>query len=368
LACQWAVDGGGGDSFDAGPRLRHRLVFAGEGIAMNIHAFGEVDGIPVIEVTIASKAGAVAKILSWGAVLRDLVVPTPKGPQHVTLGLNTLADYIAHSPSFGAVPGRFANRIANGRFTLEGTEFVLDRKPGEKHTLHGGPHGFGKRVWQLAGHDASSVTFTLNSADGDGGFPGNLTATCSYRMTEPATLRVELSAVCDKTTIVNLTQHAYFNLDGSADVLDHELTLNCDFFTPTDADLIPTGEIRAVAGTAYDFRKARSVRSQDGTTYDTNFVGRAALGEDGLAHMATLRSPKNGLTLELHTSEPGVQFYDAAKLNCPAPGLDDAHYGAHAGLCLEPQVFPDSPNRRHFSNCVLHADEEYRHVSEFRFA
>jgi aldose 1-epimerase len=332
-----------------------------------MHVFGEVDGAPVVEVTIASKAGAVAKILSWGAVLRDLVVPTPNGPQRVVLGLNSMPDYQAHSPSFGAVPGRFANRIANGRFTLDGVPYFLDHKPGEKHTLHGGPRGFGKRVWQLGQHDASSVTLTLRSPDDDGGFPGNLEATCTYRMLEPATLRVELSAVCDKPTIVNLTQHAYFNLDGSPDILDHEVTLNCDFYTPTDDELIPTGEIRAVAGTAYDFRNPRMVRNNSRTTYDTNFVAALQPGDDGLAHMATVRSPKNGLKLELHTSEPGVQFYDAAKLNCPVPGLDGAHYGAHAGLCLEPQVFPDSPNRRHFPNCVLRPDEQYTHFSEFRF-
>jgi aldose 1-epimerase len=326
-----------------------------------------VNGAPVVEVTIASKAGAIAKVLNWGAVLRDLIVPTGKGPQRVTLGLNSLSDYIAHSPSFGAVPGRFANRIANGRFALDGAEYILERKPGDKHTLHGGPRGYGKRVWQLAGHDSSSLTLTLHSPDGDGGCPGNLTATCIYRLLEPATLRVELSAICDKPTIINLTQHAYFNLDGSPDILDHELTLNCDFYTPTDDELIPTGEIRAVAGTPYDFRKARRVRNEADVAYDTNFVARSEPGGDALAHMATLHSRKSGVTLELHTSEPGIQFYDAAKLNCPVAGLDGVHYGPHAGLCLEPQAFPDSPNRRHFTNCVLRPEEEYRHFSEFRF-
>jgi aldose 1-epimerase len=334
---------------------------------MNMRAFGEAEGAPIVEITIASKAGAIAKILNWGAVVRDLVIPSRNGPQSVTLGLNSLPDYQAHSPSFGAVPGRFANRIANGRFSLDGVDYTLDRKPGDKHTLHGGPHGFGKRPWRLAGHDASSVTLTLQSPNGDGGFPGALDATCIYRMEEPSTLRVELSALCDSATIVNLTQHAYFNLDGSPDILDHELTLHADFYTPTDDDLIPTGEIRAVAGTAYDFRAARTVRSASGQTYDTNFVLSEQPGPDRLALAATLRSPKNGLTLELRTTEPGVQFYDAAKLNCPVPGLGGAHYGAHAGLCLEPQVFPDSPNRRHFPPCVLRPDEEYRHISEFRF-
>ncbi|HLJ70753.1 MAG TPA: aldose epimerase family protein [Roseiarcus sp.] len=335
---------------------------------MNIRAFGEAEGVPIVEITIASKAGAVAKILNWGAVVRDLIVPSKNGPQRVTLGLNSLADYEAHSPSFGAVPGRFANRIANGRFSLDGVDYELDRKPGEKHTLHGGPHGFGKRPWRLANHDETSVTLTLHSADGDSGFPGALEATCVYRIEEPSTLRVELTAVSDRPTIVNLTQHAYFNLDGSADILDHELTLNADFYTPTDADLIPTGEIRAVAGTPYDFRSARPVRHASGQTYDTNFVLAARILADGLAPAARLRSPKNGLTLDLFTTEPGVQFYDAAKLNCPVPGLDGAHYGPHAGLCLEPQVYPDSPNRRHFPDCVLRPDEEYRHVSAFRFS
>jgi aldose 1-epimerase len=335
---------------------------------LNARGFGEIAGVPAFEVMIGSKAGASAKILTWGAVLRDLVVPSAKGPQRVVLGLNTLDDYRAHSPHFGAVPGRFANRIANGRFTLDGVEYQLDRKPGEKHTLHGGPNGFGHRLWKLGAYDASSVSLSLESPDGDAGFPGALTATCVYRMLEPATLRVELSAVADKPTIVNLTQHSYFNLDGAADVLDHELTLFADFYTPTDADLIPTGEIRTVAGTPYDFRAARRVRDASLTPYDTNFVASRQLGADGLAPIAQVRSPINGLTLSLFSTEPGVQFYDAATLNCPAPGLDGRHYGAHAGLCLEPQAFPDSPSRRHFTDRVVRPGATYRHVSEFRFA
>jgi aldose 1-epimerase len=330
-------------------------------------AFGAIDGAPVYEVDIASKAGAIAKILTFGAIIRDLVVPTANGPQSVTLGLNTIEDYVAHSPHFGAVPGRFANRIANGRFVLDGVEYVLDRKPGEKHTLHGGPKGFGKRLWKLGVYDRSSVSLTLESPDGDAGFPGALTATCVYRMLEPATLRVELSAIADKPTVVNLTQHTYFNLDGSPDILDHEVTLFADFYTPADAELIPTGEIRSVAGTPYDFRAERPVRNSSGTTYDTNFVAALWPDPDRLAPIARVRSPRNGLSLSLHSSEPGVQFYDAATLKCPVPGLNGARYGAHAGLCLETQAFPDSPNRRHFTDCVLRPDEEYRHVSEFRF-
>ena len=334
---------------------------------MGAEIFGQIDGAPVFEIAIATKAGASARILTWGAVLRDLVVPTTEGPQHVVLGLNTIEDYVTHSPHFGAVPGRFANRIANGRFTLDGVEHQLDRKPGEKHTLHGGPNGFGHRSWKLGASDASSVSMSLQSPDGDAGFPGALTATCVYRMLEPATLRVELSAVADRPTVINLTQHSYFNLDGAPDILDHELTLLADFYTPTDEDLIPTGEIRSVAGTPYDFRSARPVRHPSGIAYDTNYCALRLLGPEGLAPVAFLRSPRNGLSMALFSTAPGVQFYSAAKLNCPAPGLGGRRYGPHAGLCLEPQAFPDSPNRRHFTDCVLRPGGQYRHVSEFRF-
>jgi aldose 1-epimerase len=330
--------------------------------------FGEIDGAPVYEVIIRSKAGSEAKILTYGAVVRDLIVPAAGGMQRVTLGLNSIQDYLSHSPHFGAVPGRFANRIAGGRFVLDGVAHTLDRKPGDKHTLHGGPHGFGKGIWGLAHHDEASVVLTVESPDGDAGFPGALKATCVYRLLEPATLRVELTANADKPTVVNLTQHAYFNLDGSPDILDHEVTLDADFYTPADAELIPTGEIRSVAGTPYDFRAERPVLNAAGTAYDTNFVAANALGPDGLARIARVRSPRNGLTLSLFSDQPGVQFYDAATLNVPVPGLGGARYGAHAGLCLEPQAYPDSPNRRHFTDTVLRPGETYRHVSEFRFA
>jgi aldose 1-epimerase len=335
---------------------------------VSANAFGQIDQAPVFEVTIASQAGASAKILTYGAVVRDLVVPASNGLQRVVLGLNTLDDYLNYSPSFGAVPGRFANRIANGRFVLDGVAYELERKPGQKHTLHGGPHGFGHRIWKLGAYDTSSVELILDSPDGDAGFPGNLTATCVYRLIEPATLRVELSAVSDRPTIVNLTQHSYFNLDGSPDILDHELTLFADFYTPADSELIPTGEIRAVAGTPYDFRAPRTVRDATLTPYDTNFVAALQPDEEGgLVQIAAVRSPKNGLTLDLFSTEPGVQFYSAAPLNVPVPGLNGQKYGAHAGLALEPQAFPDSPNRRHFTNCVLRPEDEYQHVSEFRF-
>jgi aldose 1-epimerase len=180
---------------------------------------------------------------------------------------------------------------------------------------------------------------------------------------------VELEATTDAPTILNLAHHSYFNLDGSADVRDHEVRFNCHFVTPTDADLIPTGEIRAVAGTPFDFTASRPIRNEAGQLYDINFV-IAPMPDPatGLAHAATVRSPKNGLTLDVHTDQPGLQFYDAAKLWCPVPGLGGAHYGPHSGLALECQLFPDAPHRRHFPSAVLRPGQTYRQHSEYRFA
>ena len=298
---------------------------------MSARSFGEIDETPVFEVTIASQAGASAKILTWGAVVRDLVVPASNGLQRVVLGLNTLDDYLNYSPSFGAVPGRFANRIANGRFVLDGVAYQLDRKPGAKHTLHGGPHGFGHLIWKLGAYDSSSVELILESPDGDSGFPGNLTATCVYRLLEPATLRVELSAVSDRPTIVNLTQHSYFNLDGSPDILDHELTLFADFYTPADEELIPTGEIRAVAGTPYDFRTPRTVRNPTLTPYDTNFV--AALQPDDGRRSCANRGA--AFAEERADDEPVLDRARRSVLQRRAPQLSGARPGRPAlrGAC-----------------------------------
>lgn len=335
---------------------------------MSVKIFGRLGEEDVHEIEIATRAGARARILTYGAVLRDLRVPVGGALQATTLGLNSVEDYVAHSPSFGAVPGRFANRIAHGRFAIDGVDYELQRKPGDAHTLHGGPKGFAKRVWTIDDHGEDFVALSLVSADGDMGFPGEARVRCLYTFIEPATLRFELTGTADKPTPLALTQHAYFNLDGSSDILDHELTLGCEFYTPTDALLIPTGEVLSVAGTAYDFREKRTIRNPDGVTYDTNIVVSTPQGADGLAFVARLRSPKNGLTMELHSTEPGVQLYDAAKLSCPVPGLDGAHYGSHAGVCLEPQGFPDGPNRRHFPDRVLRPGQTYRQVSEFRYS
>ena len=329
--------------------------------------FGSVGDAEVSEVTIRSRAGAEARILTWGAVVRDLRVPTAAGLKGVVLGLNTLDDYRMYSPFFGAVPGRFANRIANGRFTLDGRTYDLSRNEGGVTTLHGGTHGFGTAVWRLADYSERTVTLRLSSPDGDQGFPGPLEAFCTYAMVEPATLRVELSAAAAGATVVNLTNHSYFNLDGTADVRDHEVVIHADAVTPTDAALIPTGEIMPVDGTPFDFRTPRTLRDaggEDGQLYDINYV---LSGAGPFRHAATVRGT-TGVTLEVHTDQPGLQFYDAAKLHCPVPGLDGTLYGPHAGFCMETQLFPDAPNKPHFPSSVLRPGERYAHATEFRFS
>jgi aldose 1-epimerase len=346
---------------------------------MTVHEFGEVDGEIVYQARLRSAAGAEAKIISFGACVQDLIVPSSQGPSRVVLGLESLADYRAHSPHFGAIAGRFANRIAHGRFCLQAITYQLPLNEAERHSLHGGNHGFGKRPWRLAAHDDHSVRLTLHSPDGDAGYPGALDAECTYSLIEPATLRVELTARTDRATIVNLAHHSYFNLglgpverptraEAVASIIDHELLLNADFYTPVDADLIPTGEILLVAGTAYDFRTVRPIRTAGGLHYDTNYVVTAAIDPGtGLAHVGTVRAPSSGLSLDVHSTEPGVQFYDGAGIAVPVMGLAGAYYGHHAGLCLEPQRFPDSPNHRHFTASELLPPATYRQLTEYRF-
>ena len=331
--------------------------------------FGNVNGAPVFEVTIRNKSGAEAKILSWGAVLRDFHVPWKGQQQRVVLGLYRLEDYIAYSSHLGAVAGRFANRIRDGRFSINRMPYQLERNFLGKHSLHGGASGFGQRLWNLADFDTNSVTLTLFSADGDGGFPGNLSVTCRYILTEQATIRTELTATTDASTIINLALHSYFNLDGSDDILDHELMLPADFISSLDHELIPTGEVKHVSGTAYDFRVMRPIKMQGSDTrhfaYDQNFILRTA-GPD-LRHAATVFSPKNELSMQVFTTEPCIQFYDAVNLDLPITELSGRALKPHSGFCLEPQTAPNGPNIAHFPSPILRPEQIYRQITEYRF-
>lgn len=334
-----------------------------------IERFGFVDGREVLEVALSDTIGLEMRVLTWGAVVRDLIVPSVRGPQRVVLGLNSIEDYLACSPYFGAIVGRYANRIGRARISLNGETFKLDANDG-RNQLHGGSKGFGTRLWSLIDSTPDSATLALVSKDGDMGYPGRLVATCTYSLHAPATVRIALEATCDRPTPVNLTTHGYFNLDGSPDISSHYLAIMADYVTPTAPDLIPTGEIESVEATDYDFTSLRPIGAAQlmhrRLSYDINYVLRG--GSDGLVHAATLRSLRSGLTMELWTTEPGVQFYDGHMLDVPVPGLGGAHYGPHAGLCLEPQRFPDGPNKAHFPFCILEPGAVSRQVSELRFA
>jgi len=345
---------------------------------MGVQSFGHHDGREVFEIAIRSATGAEARVITYGAVLRDLLVPAAAGLQRVVNGLGTVEDYAAHSPHFGAIAGRYANRIRGGSFALDGETFQLPLNQEGKHSLHGGGKGLGKQAWQLGAHGADFVTLTHVSPDGEAGYPGTLVTTCTYRLTG-STLRVELSATADKATPVNLCHHSYFNLDGGETILDHTLEVAADFYTPVDDHLIPTGEIRSVAATPFDFRTARPVRmdkpgGQGRFWYDNNFVlrrdhlERSGVDHRPLAHAATFASQKSGLAMQVWTTEPGLQVYDGFKTNVPVTGHDGVRYGANSGLCLEPQHFPDSPNKAHFPNTILRPGSAYRQVTEYRFA
>ncbi|MDP3896885.1 MAG: aldose epimerase family protein [Mesorhizobium sp.] len=312
--------------------------------------------------------GLTARIMEWGAAIQDLRLDGHDAP--LVLGFDNFDDYPASSPYFGAIAGRYANRIAGGRFTIDGHRYQADTNFLGKHTLHGGAKSTGKRVWTLGEAGADFVTLTLHDPDGFMGFPGNLEITCTYRLKLPGTLSIELSATSDQPTLCNLTNHSYFNLDsGGADsILDHRLMLAAGAYLPVDDELIPTGVVQPVEGTAFDFLLARPIRlRQDGEqiVYDHNFCLGAQRGP--LKQAAWAQGASSGVEMEMWTTEPGVQFYAGHKVARDAPGLGGRKYGAHAGFCLEAQAWPDSPNRSYFPQAVLWPGDRYRHVTEYRF-
>ena len=323
--------------------------------------------------TVAISAGRLrAVVMGWGAVLQKLEMVRPQGPRLLTLGFARPDDYAAHSPHFGATAGRFANRIRDGRLTLDGQHLQLTRNQAGKHHLHGGYRGFGKRPWTVLAQAAGSVTLALVSPDGDEGYPGTLTAVCRYRLRDSATLRVELAAITDAPSPVNLVHHSYFNLDGGGDILQARLMIDADHYTPVDADLIPSGEIAAVAGTVFDFRRLRPIGHWVGSEpvpYDHNFVLRRSPQDSaGLSRAARLVAASGDLAMEVWTTEPGLQFYSGGKVTTAIAGHHGMPYGPFAGLCLEPQRFPDAPNHAHFPDAILRPGTVYRQVTEYRFS
>jgi len=329
---------------------------------MDIREFGRIGDEVVHEVRLATSSGASAAFLTLGALLRDLVVPLGDGTErHVVLGHPTIDGYVANPCYLGVIAGRVANRIGGGRFRLGGRLHETPRNESGVTTLHGGTVGFSQRVWSIAGGDESHVEFALVSEDGDQGFPGRLDVRCRYELRDPAELLITLIATCDAPTPVSLTNHAYFTLDEGGDCRDHLLEIAADFYTPVDAQLVPTGEILSVAGTPFDFREERRI---DGD-YDINFALR---GEPGaLIEAVRVSAPDRRLAMVMETNQPGVQLYNAHGLASPHPGLDGRPLRARSAICLEAQGFPDAPNRRHFPSITLTPGETYRHETRYRF-
>ncbi|HEY1721792.1 MAG TPA: aldose epimerase family protein [Magnetospirillaceae bacterium] len=337
---------------------------------MSIRPFGQTsEGTPVSEAHLTLPSGMEASVIGFGSILRDLLIPVPGGgKQRVVLGYPDLAGYLGDAAHLGANAGRCANRIANGRFTLDGKTVQLALNEAGRTHLHGGPTGFGRRVWTIEKADDTSATLALRSPSGEGGYPGTVEARIIYRLLPPATLQIEFSATTDAPTIVNIAHHSYFTLNHGKSVRDHKLQVNGSRYTPTDAALIPSGNIASVEGTPYDFRTARPLsdtRTAPDFFYDMNLV--LDRSGSGVIHAATVTAPNSPIKMEVHTTEPGLQMYDSIHLGVVTPGHDGINYGKHMGLCLEAQKFPDAPNHPNFPSVVLRPGETYHQTTEYRF-
>jgi aldose 1-epimerase len=339
--------------------------------------FGKMpDGTGVSIYTLTNKQGVEARITTYGGRVVSLTTPDRKGTKaDVVLGFDSLNGY-AESPFFGALVGRYGNRIGGAHFTVDGVEYKLEKNNGA-NSLHGGSHGFDKVVWTAREIPGAGLELTYVSKDGEEGYPGNLKAVVVYHLTDRNELRIDYTAATDKPTVVNLTNHSYFNLKGAGegDILGHVLTLNADQYTPVDTGLIPTGELRSVAGTPFDFRKPTAIGARiDGSDeqlkigkgYDHNYV----LNRKGaaLSLAAKVEESATGRVMEVLTTEPGVQFYTGNNLDGTIKGKAGKVYVRRGGFCLETQHFPDSPNKPKFPSTVLRPGETYRTTTVFRFS
>ncbi|MYN06222.1 aldose epimerase family protein [Pseudoduganella aquatica] len=335
------------------------------------------DGVEVQLYTLANRNGTTVKITNYGGIITELHVADRDGRlADVTHGFDSVAPYCGDVPYFGALIGRYGNRIKHGRFELDGRTVLLDVNDGENH-LHGGALGFHKQVWDatpLVAQDSVALKLVYLSRDGEQGYPGNLRVEVVYELNNANELSVRYKAETDQATPVNLTQHAYFNLAGHGDILGHELAIHADRYTPIDGKSIPLGELAPVAGTPFDFRAAQTVGSRinaqdvqlaNGKGYDHNWVLNGQDGELELA--ATLRDPQSGRVLELYTREPGLQFYSGNFLDGSLKGKGRS-YEYRTGLCLEPQHHPDSPNHPEWPSTILRPGETYFTETLYRFS
>ncbi|MET0397298.1 MAG: aldose epimerase family protein [Longimicrobiaceae bacterium] len=341
--------------------------------------FGRLPTGESVDAWVLRGAGGVeARVVGYGGAIVALRVPDREGrAADVVLGYDDVRGYVDGRAYLGALIGRYANRIRGGRFRLDGREYALPVNDGPNH-LHGGPGGFHRALWRVEPLDTAEgigVALAHDSPDGDQGYPGAVRARVAYLLTARGELVVDYHAASDRPTPVGLTQHSYFNLTGdpARDVLGHRLRLEADAFTPVDDTLIPTGETAPVAGTAFDFREPTAIGARIGADhpqlaraggYDHNFVLRGA----GLRLAAWVHEPGSGRVLEVHTTEPGIQFYSGNFLDCTDRGKGGVRYGRRCGFCLEPQHFPDSPNQPAFPSAILRPGEVYSSRTVYRFA
>jgi aldose 1-epimerase len=347
---------------------------------MNKTLYGTTsDGTPVHGLTLTNGRGCRVDIIEYGASVVSVSVPDRKGRMgDVVLGFGNLGDYVRNPCFIGGTIGRYGNRIAKARFELNGVAYELGRNNGPNH-LHGGFKGFHTVVWKIldpAASDDGSVTLAYTSRDGEEGYPGTLSVRVTFRLTDDNALRIDYRATTDRDTVVNLTNHSYFNLagEGNGDILGHRMQIHADAFTPVDDTLIPTGEIRSVAGTPFDFRTPTAVGGRIehpddqirlGGGYDHNFVLNRS--DVGLTPAASVLEPSSGRTLEIRTTEPGLQFYSGNFLDGSLTGISGKPYGRRTGFCLETQHFPDSPNRPEFPSTRLQPGQVYTSATEYRF-
>lgn len=344
-------------------------------------AFGNTpEGEPATLYTLTNSQGVEAKITNFGGVVVSLKVPDRNDSlADVVLGFNSLEPYFEKSPYFGALVGRYGNRIAKGKFTLNGEEYTLAQNNGENH-LHGGLKSFGRVLWQaepLPTDSSANLVLRYTSADGEEGYPGRLDVTVEYALTNDNALRIHYQATTDAPTVVNLTNHSYFNLAGQeqGSILDHEVMINADRFVPVDNTLIPTGELASVEGTPLDFTEPTQVGTRIDDDHTQMVYGKGydhcwVLNKEGdaLTLAATVYEPGSGRFMEVMTSEPGVQFYSGNFLDGSLTGKDGAVYKKRSGLCLETQHFPDSPNQPNFPSTELNPGETYETTTIYRFS
>jgi aldose 1-epimerase len=341
--------------------------------------FGELpDGGRVERFALRNSRGMEVEILNYGGTVTRMTAPDAQGRYaDVVLGHRTLAEYLTNSQYFGCLIGRHANRIRNGRFTLDGVQYSLGINDG-MHSLHGGTRGFDKVIWSAGeatvAPDGPRLRLDYISRDGEEGYPGTLAVSAVYTLTEDDSLRLECTATTNALTVVNLTQHSYFNLNGAADVLGHVLHVPGRRFTVTDYAQIPTGELRSVTGGPFDFRQPTAIgericandeQLRIGNGYDHNWAIDKPLGELGL--VASVCEPVSGRRLDVLSTAPGLQFYSGNSLDGSLRGTDGRAYGFRAGLCLEPQAYPDSPNEPRFPSVFLRPGEMHRRTIIYRF-